>query len=103
MLTVIETPTFLRTAKAFWSAEEVFDFVGFIANNPEAGDVIQGTKSLRKVRWSRNGMGKRGGARVVYFLRTQKEEVILILAYAKGDVENLPTDFLNRIKELYDF
>lgn len=48
-------------------------------------------------------MGKRGGARVVYFLRTQKEEVILILAYAKGDVENLPTDFLNRIKELYDF
>jgi hypothetical protein len=102
MFTVIETPTFSRTAKAFWNAEEVFDFVGFISQNPEVGDVIQGTKSLRKVRWNRHGMGKRGGARVVYFLRTKHEEVVLILAYAKGDIENLPTDFLNRIKELYD-
>ncbi|MDD2536823.1 MAG: hypothetical protein PHW78_09830 [Macromonas bipunctata] len=28
--------------------------------------------------------------------------VILITAYAKGDADNLPTAFLNRLKELYD-
>lgn len=60
MLTVIQTLTFQRTAKAFWREEDVFEFVSFIAEHPEAGDVIPGTSALRKVRWSRTGMGKRG-------------------------------------------
>lgn len=50
------------------------------------------TKSLQ-VRWSRKGMGKRGGARVIYFTRTQRGEVVLVVAYAKGDADNLPTAF----------
>lgn len=69
VLTVIETPTFRRTAAAFWSDADVAEFVDFIAEHPEAGDVIPGTRALRKVRWSRPGMGKRGAARVVYFVR----------------------------------
>ena len=60
------------------------------------------TKALRKVRWARAGMGKSGGARVVYFVRSAAGEVVLIVAYAKGDADNLPTEFLNRLKELYD-
>ena len=75
MLTVIQTPTFQRTAKTFWSEEDVFEFVAFIAEHPDAGDVIPGTGALRKVRWSRAGMGKRGGARVVYFVRNAAGEV----------------------------
>ena len=102
MLTVIETPTFQRTASAFWDEEEIAAFVDFIAANPTAGDEIRGTKSLHKVRWSRKGMGKRGGARVIFFTRTERGEVVLVVAYAKGDTDNLPTAFLNRIKELYD-
>lgn len=102
MKTVIETPTFKRCAKAFWSEDEIADFVVFIAENAEAGDVIAGTKTLRKVRWARPGMGKRGGARVVYFVRSPAGEVVLVAAYAKGNTENLPAEFLNRIKELYD-
>ena len=34
--------------------------------------------------------------------RTERGEVVLVVAYAKGDTDNLPTAFLNRIKELYD-
>ena len=102
MLTVIETPTFLRTAKAFWSDEVIAEFVEYISQNPLAGDVVRRTKSLRKVRWARDGMGKSGGARVIYFVRTDAGEVVLVMAYAKGDVESLPTSFLNRLKELYD-
>lgn len=102
MLTVIETPTFLRTASAFWSEDEISEFVSFIAKNPDAGDEITGTKSLRKVRWARKGMGKRGGARVIFFVRTRRGEIVLVTAYAKGNTENLPTAFLNRLKELYD-
>ena len=100
MLTVIETPTFQRTASAFWDEAAIAAFVDIIAANPTAGDEIRGTKSLHKVRWSRKGMGKRGGARVIYFTRTQRGEVVLVVADAKGDADNLPTRLLKRGRAL---
>ena len=97
MLTVIETPTFQRTASAFWDEEEIAEFVAFIAANPTAGDEIRGTKSLRKVRWSRKGMGKRGGARVIYFHLVGDEVVLLVMVYAKAERTNVkPKDILTR-------
>jgi hypothetical protein len=41
---------------------ERISFINWLASNPEAGDVIPGSGGCRKVRWSRAGMGKRGGA-----------------------------------------
>ena len=67
MVTVIETPVFKRSADAIWSAEERLIFISWLAENALAGDTIPGTGGLRKVRWSRPGMGKRGGARVIYY------------------------------------
>jgi hypothetical protein len=42
-----------------------------IASDPEYGDVMPGTGGFRKVRVGREGMGKRGGARVIYILRNE--------------------------------
>ena len=39
----------------------------YLALNPHAGDVIQGTGGLRKARWAAEGGGKRGGVRVICF------------------------------------
>lgn len=64
---MIETPTFQREAAKLWSDEERETFVDFIATNPEAGDVIPGADGARKLRRQRSGMGKRSGARVIYF------------------------------------
>jgi hypothetical protein len=64
MLTVIETPEFIAWSAKVWSDAERMEFIDWISENPEAGDVIPGSGSLRKVRWVRAGMGKRGGARV---------------------------------------
>lgn len=61
-MTVIETAMFRRYASDVWDDDERVAFIDFIAENPEAGDVIRETGGLRKVRWSREGMGKRGGA-----------------------------------------
>ncbi len=102
MFTVIQTPTFLRSMVNIWNESEASDFVDFISENPTAGDVIPGTQSLRKVRWGRAGMGKRGGARVIYFQRLSSGEVVLLMGYAKAKFDNLPADFLNRLKENYD-
>jgi len=66
-LTVVETPSFLRQAADIWTEEERMALVDFIARNPEAGDLIPETGGVRKVRWVRQGTGKQGGARVIYF------------------------------------
>lgn len=102
MLTVIETPTYLRSIEGIWSADEAAAFVDFIAQNPDAGDVMVGTQGLRKVRWSRAGMGKRGGVRVVYLWRDARGTARLIIAYTKAKFDSLPVEFLNRLKEQYD-
>jgi hypothetical protein len=102
MLTVIQTPTFMRSMAGIWSEDEADEFVDFISENPTAGDVIPNTQSLRKVRWSRAGIGKRGGVRVVYFQRLANGEVVLLMGYTKAKFDNLPADFLTGLKEKYD-
>ena len=102
MLTVIETPLFVRYAAEVWDDEERDAFVDWIARHPDSGDLIPGTGGLRKVRWSRAGMGKRGGARAVYFIRTNKDELVLLLAYGKAKFDNLSADYLRRLKEAID-
>jgi hypothetical protein len=99
MLTVIETPTFSRLAADYWSEEERGEFAAWIAQHPEAGDVISGSGGCRKVRWARRGMGKRGGVRVIYFNRLANGEIWLLLIYAKTARENLPGHVLRQIKK----
>jgi len=102
VFTVIETPTFQRLAAEFWSEDERLDFVSWIAANTEAGDLIQGTGGLRKVRWSRPGMGRRGGARVIYFNRNEQSDLVLLLVYAKAKFDNIPAATLVKLKEAID-
>lgn len=87
--TVIETPTFQKQAEKLWSEDERLAFIDWIAENPLAGDVIPGADGARKVRWSRAGSGKSGGARVIYFNLTEQEVVLLLAVYAKADRANM--------------
>jgi hypothetical protein len=84
VLTVIETPTFQKQADAIWTVAEREAFIDFIAQHPDAGDVIPGADGARKVRWQRAGTGKRAGARVIYFHLVGDEVVLLIMVYAKA-------------------
>jgi len=47
-------------------------------------------------------MGKRGGARVIYYLRLPRGEVVLLIVYAKAKFDNLPVSFLAKLKESFD-
>jgi hypothetical protein len=60
MLTVIESPLFTKLWPDYWSEDERGEFAAYVANNPEAGDVIPGSGGCRKIRWRRTGSGKRG-------------------------------------------
>jgi mRNA-degrading endonuclease RelE of RelBE toxin-antitoxin system len=65
--TVVIEDLFLKESRSFWDEKELTDFITYISLNPLEGDEIQGTHGLRKIRWSRQGTGKRGGVRVIYY------------------------------------
>jgi hypothetical protein len=99
MLTFVETPTFKAEADTIWSEAERLEFFAWLAGNPEAGDVIPGSGGCRKVRWSRPGMGKRGGVRVIYFTRLAAGEIWLLLVYAKSVRDTIPGHILKAVRE----
>jgi hypothetical protein len=86
-----------------WSTEERLAFFSWIASDPEAGTVIPDSGGCRKVRWSRPGMGKQGGVRVIYFTRLPAGELCMLLVYPKAVRDNIPARILKQIrKELED-
>jgi putative component of toxin-antitoxin plasmid stabilization module len=97
VLTVAETAVFVRYAAEVWSDAEREAFISWIAANPNAGDVIPGSGGCRKVRWGRQGQGKRGGARVIYFVASG-QTIWLLIVCAKAKFDNLPAEFLAELK-----
>ena len=67
MITVAETSEFVRRARKLLSEPERCRLISYLAACPEAGEVMEGTGGIRKVRWAREGKGKSGGVRVIYF------------------------------------
>jgi hypothetical protein len=86
---VAEVDPFPRQADAIWDDQDREAFIDFIARHSEAGDEIPGTGGVRKVRWSRKGMGKRGGARVIYYYYSADVPLYLLAVYAKAKQEDL--------------
>lgn len=84
---MIEFGNFHKHAIALLGEEGYAEFIVFIAQDPEAGDLITGTGGFRKVRFARPGAGKRGGVRVIYFYG--KHGVFLYMVYAKNELANL--------------
>jgi hypothetical protein len=100
--TVVETPTYLAIANKLFSEDERADIVALVAADPECGDLIRGTGGFRKVRVARRGMGKSGGARVVYIWRNERFPVFLITAFPKNEKENLSMAERNALKKRAD-
>ncbi|PPD55389.1 MAG: transcriptional regulator [Methylotenera sp.] len=98
MHTVIETDIFTKYAADVWDEATYTEFVSYIATNPMAADIIPSSGGCRKVRWTRQGMGKSGGVRVIYFF-TVHDCVVLLIVYAKSKFENLPTHILKKLKD----
>ena len=99
MLTIIETPLFQGLWPDYWDEDERGEFATWLAQSPDAGDVVPGSGGVRKVRWSRKGVGKRSGVRVVYFNRLANGEIHLLLIYAKTVRDNVLANVLKQLKQ----
>ena len=88
-ITIAEMAQFENDAKALFTEEEYEGLISFLAQQPDAGDLIPNTGGIRKLRWAAKGQGKRGGARVIYYFRDLNVPVYLLAVYAKGEKINL--------------
>jgi hypothetical protein len=89
LTTVAETPEYLRRAERLLSPAERMEVVGFLAANPRAGDLMQGTGGVRKLRWGRGGRGKSGGVRVIYYFHSEAMPLYLLTVFGKNQQANL--------------
>lgn len=85
----IESPAFTADVKELLSDEEYAALQAYLAQRPDAGDLIVQTGGLRKVRWTAQGRGKRGGARVIYYHVVTLAQIRMILIYRKGIKDDL--------------
>ena len=99
-MTVIETASFLRDAKRLMDDSERLEIVLFLARNPDAGDIVQGTGGIRKVRFAREGSGKSGGYRVIYFFHSQDIPLFALNIFAKNEKANISPAERNALKAL---
>lgn len=85
----IETTIFTEDVKTHLEDEEYRKLQHYLAEHPEAGDLIEETGGLRNVRWAAKGKGKSGGVRVIYYHVTHKEQIRMLLIYRKGIQDTL--------------
>ena len=81
-----EQVTWLNAEEAVWELENE------LLQNPDKGDLIQGTGGFRKIRMKLPGRGKSAGARVVYFHLRDRAVIFLFLLYTKSGQSDLSAE-----------
>jgi len=101
MFTFIESSTFERLCLLYLDDDEYAELQQFMMQNPEAGQVVRGSGGVRKLRWARPGMGKRGGLRVIHFVRYETKEFWMLTIYAKATRDDVPAHILKQLLEVF--
>ncbi|WP_374343761.1 addiction module toxin RelE [Azonexus sp.] len=98
----VELPAFAKYRADYLGDEEFRGLQQSMLKNPEAGDVIEGTSGLRKLRHgdSRRGKGKRGGLRVIYYWWDGGRQFWLFTLYDKDEMQNLSAEEKKLLKAM---
>jgi hypothetical protein len=101
VFTFIESSVFQRLMPIYLDDGEYAELQQYMMQNPEAGQLVRGSGGVRKLRWVRPGMGKRGGLRVIYFVRYEPNEFWMLSLYAKAKQGNVPGHILKQLLEAF--
>ncbi|MDD2760730.1 MAG: type II toxin-antitoxin system RelE/ParE family toxin [Methylomonas sp.] len=107
MITIAETLPFQRKISDLLSPEERFELIAYLAEHPNSGVLMEGTGGIRKLRWARQGSGKSGGIRIIYYFHNESMPLYLLAAFGKNEKSNLSAEekqlLAKAIKELVVF
>lgn len=99
-ITLVELPEYIRDANRLLDNQSQEDLKGFLARNPTAGAIMPGTNGVRKLRWARQGSGKSGGVRVVYYFYNESIPLFLLNIFGKNEKANLSQAERNKLAKL---
>ena len=100
--TIAELPAYISFVEKHLSEEERQGIIDYLAEHPKAGDVMQGTGGVRKLRWGKGGRGKSGGVRVIYYFHDERLPLYLLTLFAKNEQANLTAKERNTLATLVD-
>jgi hypothetical protein len=94
-------PAFSRFREEYLNDDGLRGLQALLSVRPDAGELIQGTGGLRKVRFAdhRRGKGKRGGLRVIYYLWTGGDQIWLFTLYGKDEVDDISPEMRERMRK----
>ena len=99
----VYTDPFRKCWKAMGlSEDDLKKLEEILLENPQLGDVIEGTGGARKMRIQIENRGKSGGGRVIYVDVFEKEKLYFLLAYPKNVQDNLTPDQKKQVRKLVE-
>ena len=99
MFEFIETPFFTKALSHYLEDDDYAKLQIYLTEQPEAGAIVPSSGGVRKLRWGSEGRGKRGGLRIIYYLRSARGELWMLTIYGKNVRENVPAHLLKQMKE----
>ncbi|HEX2770560.1 MAG TPA: type II toxin-antitoxin system RelE/ParE family toxin, partial [Geobacteraceae bacterium] len=96
MFTFVELHPFAVVRDKYLDDDDFAALQFYLTEHRDDGDVIPHSGGCRKLRWAVEGRGKRGGVRVIYFLRLNPGQIVLVTMYAKNVQENIDPKLLKR-------
>lgn len=100
LITITELPEYIRRADTLLTEFERKAVIDYLAEHPLAGDLMEGTGGIRKLRWGRGSKGKSGGVIVVYYYHDQRLPLYLLTLFGKGERANLSKADRNALSKL---
>jgi hypothetical protein len=98
----IEALLFTRYLPDYLEDDEYRELQNFLMRQPDAGDLIQGTGGLRKLRWSLDNKGKRGGIRVIYYWHVGDDQIYFFTLFGKNETSDLSAKEKKALKQMLE-
>lgn len=96
----IETPIFTKLIQSLLTDDELKQLQAYLIECPSAGNLLKGGGGLRKLRWARQGTGKSGGIRTIYYWANKDEQIFFVFAYPKAKTEALSSEQLVQLAKV---
>ncbi|MFC3122938.1 type II toxin-antitoxin system RelE/ParE family toxin [Agaribacter flavus] len=100
MHTIVELPEYKKAVNKLLSDDENKFIIDYLAGNPKSGALIKGTGGVRKLRWAKDGSGKSGGVRIIYYYHNETIPLFLLTLFGKNQKENLSNSERNILFKL---